>query len=187
LNGFVDIRKRALKQFKKWFILSKLTSYLMKSILLILVSFLSLSAYAQTATPKQGASGSCFKEWYSLFKERGGNPVPDGTQDVVITVRSNDYSECFMGKVDVAGGKIVPKSLYIQKIDGSYEEYDKKAGAAFVASDGTVKEELRDVTNGMSSSITLADGETARLFFYKFLADKPKANKKAPSPAALIK
>jgi hypothetical protein len=159
----------------------------MKPILAILISFLSLSAMAQGTAPKQGTSANCFKEWYSLFKERGGNPVPDGTQDVVITVRGTDYSECFMGKIDVAGGKIVPKSLQIQKVDGSYEEYDKKLGSAFQNNEGVLKEELRDVANGMSAAVNLADGENVRLFFYKFLADKPKANKKAPAPSALVK
>lgn len=159
----------------------------MKPILTILVCFLSLTVFAQSGAAKQSAPSNCFKEWYTLFKERGANPIPDGTQDVVITVRGNDYSECFMGKIDVAGGKIVPKSLHIQKVDGSYEEYDKKVGAAFQNEQGVLKEELRDVANGMSAAVNLADGENVRLFFYKFLADKPKANKKAPAPSALVK
>jgi hypothetical protein len=157
----------------------------MKPILAILISFLSLSAMAQTGAPKQGASSNCFKEWYTLFKERGANPIPDGTQDVIITLRSSDYSECFLGKINVAGGKLVG-NLQIQKMDGSYEEFDKKVSAAYQTG-GVLKEELREIINGMSASASLTDGEMIRLFFYKSLADKPKANKKAPSPSALIK
>jgi len=50
-----------------------------------------------------------------------------------------------------------------------------------------LKEELRAINNGMSPVVRLTDGEIIGLFFYKSLADKPRANKKAPSPAALIK
>jgi hypothetical protein len=158
----------------------------MKPILTILVCFLSLSVFAQSGGAKQSAPSNCFKEWYTLFKERGANPIPDGTQDVIITLRGADYSECFMGKVDVTGGRISSK-LQIQKMDGTYEEFDKKVSAAFQNADGVLKDELRDITNGMSSSATLTDGENIRLFFYKYLADKPKANKKAPAPSALVK
>jgi len=165
---------------------SRINIHDMKPILVILITFLSLSAFAQTGTAKQGASSNCFKEWYTLFKERGANPIADGTHDIIITLRSADYNECFMGKIDVAGGKLAG-NFQIQKIDGSYEEFDKKVSAAFQNSDGILKEELREITNGMSGSATLSSGETIRLFFYKSLADKPKANKKAPSPSALIK
>ncbi|HEY3404689.1 MAG TPA: hypothetical protein VGK59_14970 [Ohtaekwangia sp.] len=156
----------------------------MKSILAILITFLSFGLYAQTKTAAAG--GDCFKEWYTLFKERGANPIADGTHDVIITLRNGTYSQCFMGRIDVKDGKLSSK-LQIQKMDGSYEEFDKKVSSSYQNAEGTVKEELRDVSNGMSSSFTLTDGEMIRLFFYKSLADKPKANKKAPAPSALVK
>lgn len=159
----------------------------MKSILAILITFVSVGVFAQTKpAAKPATSGNCFKEWYTLFKERGANPVADGTHEVIITIRANDFSECFMGKIDVAGGKLASK-LQIQKMDGSYEEFDRKVSASYQNAEGALKEELREVNNGMSASLTLADGEIIRLFFYKSLAEKPKANKKAPTPAALVK
>src|SRR5689334_11524529 len=105
----------------------------MKSILAILITLVSFGAFSQ-AKPA-AASGNCFKEWYSLFKERGANPIPDGTQDVIITIRNSEYSECFMGKVDVAGGRLAGK-LQIQKVDGTYEEFDKKVSAAYQNAQG---------------------------------------------------
>jgi len=157
----------------------------MKSILVILLSIISFGVFAQAKPASAGAN--CFKEWYTLFKERGANPIPDGTQDVIITLRGSDYSECFIGKIDVSAGRLAGK-LQIQKADGTYEEFDKRVSAGYQdASTGTLKEELRDITNGMSASVTLTDGETIRLFFYKYLAEKVKANKKAPSPASLVK
>lgn len=157
----------------------------MKPVLVLLISLLTTGLFAQSGASKAAASGSCFKEWYALFKERGAKPVEDGTHDVIITLRNGDYAECFMGKIDVAGGKIVSK-LSIQKVDGTYAEFDKKVSEAYQNTEGTVKEEMRFVTNGMSAPIVLADGESIRLFFYKSLADKPKANKKAPPPSALV-
>ena len=156
----------------------------MKSILAVLITFISFGVFGQTKPAV--TSGNCFKEWYTLFKERGANPIADGTHEVIITLRAADFSQCFMGKIDVAGGKLASK-LQIQKMDGSYEEFDRKVSATYQNAEGALKEELREVNNGMSASLILADGETIRLFFYKSLADKPKANKKAPAPAALVK
>ena len=157
----------------------------MKSTLAILICFLSIGLFAQSSKPVPG--DNCFKEWYALFKERGAKPVADGTQDVIITLRSSDsdYSECFMGQIDVAGGKLIGK-LQIEKLDGTYEEFDKKVSSAYQNTKGALREDLREINNGMSASVTLNSGEIIRLFFYKSLADKPKANKKAPSPAALV-
>lgn len=158
----------------------------MKAILsLILVFVISSVLFAQSTAKASTGSSSCFKEWYTLFKDRGANPLADGTHDVIITLRQGDYAQCFMGKIDVVDSKISSK-LQIQKMDGSFAEFDKKVSAALTR-DGVLKEELRDISNGMSASINMEDGEIVRLFFYKSLAEKPKANKKAPSPSELIK
>jgi hypothetical protein len=165
----------------------------MKTILSLLTCLLfSLAVVAQTGASKAAATtpkkaATCYDQWYSVFKERGANPVADGTHEVIISLRNEyDFTECFLGKIDVKDGKLASK-LQIQKMDGSYEEYDKKVGSMYQNAEGVVKEELRSVANGMSESLELGSGERIRLFFYKSLADKTKANKKAPAPAALIK
>jgi hypothetical protein len=161
----------------------------MKPILSALILLFSVSVFAQTQpkpAAKPASSADCFKQWYSLFKERGATPVPDGMNDVIITLRSNEYTECFMGRIEVANGRLASK-LQIQKVDGSYEEFDKRVSASYQNEQGTLKDDLRDITNGMSASIVLSDGEYIRLFFYKSLAGKPTANKKAPAPSVLIK
>lgn len=161
----------------------------MKPILSVFILSLSVSFFAHAQTKpaaKPVASSNCFKEWYTLFKERGATPIPDGVNDVIITLRNNEYSECFMGRVEVSNGRLVGK-LQIQKVDGSFEEFDKRVSASFQNEQGTLKEDLREVVNGMSASVVLADGDYIRLFFYKSLASKPVANKKAPAPSALVK
>lgn len=79
--------------------LTLITNY-MKPILAILFTFLTLGAFAQGAG-KPAASNNCFNEWYALFKDRGAKPIPTGIHDVVIAFRKGDYSECYMGKVNV--------------------------------------------------------------------------------------
>ncbi len=159
----------------------------MKPILAILFSFLSLGVLAQGQPAKPAASKNCFNEWYALFKDRGAKPVPTGTHEVVIAFRKGDYSECYMGKVDVMDGKITGRPQ-VQKMDGTYEEWDKRISQSYFDESGNIKASaLLEIHNGMSSEVTLADGENVRMFFYKFVADKPKANKKAPAPSALIK
>jgi hypothetical protein len=161
----------------------------MKPILSALILLLSVSVFAQTQTKpaaKPASSGDCFKQWYTLFKERGAAQVPDGVNDVIITLRNNEYTECFMGRIEVSNGRISGK-LQVQKVDGSYEEFDKRVSASYQNEQGTLKEDLRDITNGMSASVVLSDGDYIRLFFYKSLAGKPAANKKAPAPSVLIK
>lgn len=169
----------------------------MKSIFTILFSVLTIAAFAQGqgqskaaaggAAAKPASGGNCHNEWYSVFRERGSKPVTNGTQDVVITVRTGNYSECFLGKVEVFNGKISGRPQ-VQKVDGTYEEWDRRLSANYFDNDGKLKDNaVLEIHNGMSPELTSSDGEVVRIFFYQFVAEKPKANKKAPAPASLIK
>src|SRR5262245_13323933 len=152
---------------KKHYLSFKSPQHMKQSFLVVALLFCAVTfSQGQTKPPARPAgSSNCFAEWYTLFKERGATAVPDGVQDVIITLRNNDYTECFMGRIEVANSKLAGK-LQIQKVDGSFEEFDKRVSTSFMNSDGTLKEDLRDITNGMSSSVTLSDGDYIRLFFY---------------------
>ncbi|HRI78872.1 MAG TPA: hypothetical protein PLR06_04985 [Cyclobacteriaceae bacterium] len=154
-------------------------------ILLFALCCIVLSSFGQ-AKPATPPSKDCFKDWYTLFRERGANPIPDGTNDVIITLRNGDYSDCFLGRVDVLNGNL-NGNFKVQKVDGSYADFDKSIAAAYQTQDGRLKEELRAINEGMTASVPLSDGEMIRLFFFKSLKDKALANKKAPAPSALIK
>jgi len=168
----------------------------MKSILAILFSIFSLSVFAQGQGSKPIATGqankqasNCYEEWYSIFKERGANPVANGIQEAVISIRNGNYSECFMGRVNVLDGKILGRPQ-VQKMDGTFEDWGKDVSHKYFNADGTRTDEANSmlvITNGMSGEFVLADGDIVRAFFYRFVADKPKSVKKAPSPSALIK
>lgn len=160
-----------------------------KTLITLLMLLFMGTAFAQTkpAVTKTAASGDCFKEWYTLFRSRGAKQVTDGTQEVIITIRGQNSNQCYLGKIEVANGKI-KLPLWVQKDDGSFETFGssgKKLDPEFASS--TSEDDLLAITDGMSISFRTTDQEYGRLFFYKFVNDKPKANKVAPSPSALIK
>ena len=140
----------------------------------------------KTDSVASAPSTNCYKQWYDAFSSRGAKTVTDGTQDVVITFKSGETTQCLMGKVEVAAGKIKPP-LYVQLQNGEYKpfsEMGKKLDPEFVSAQG---DQLWKITDGMSVLFKTADNEYGRLFFYKFVNKGTQTNKKAPSPDELLK
>ncbi len=138
----------------------------------------------------QNSSADCYKEWYTIFTERGAEPVTDGIHNIVVSIRntSDGTSKCYMGKVEVSGGKIKPP-IMVQKEDGTFDTFGaltgKRLDPMFVKS--MTEDELFAIHDGMSVNMKSADMEYGRIFFYTFVSEKPKKLKEAPSPKALIK
>lgn len=158
---------------------------------LLLTGVLAVMMVPAVAQTKSDAAPSapknCYGEWFGIFRSRGAKAIPDGTQNVIITLRDGNASHCFLGKVEVAAGKI-KLPLMIQKQDGSFETFastGKTLDPSFTKD--LSADELLTITDGMSVSFRTSDQETGRLFFYEYLAEKPKANKVAPPPSVLIK
>jgi len=129
----------------------------------------------------------CYTEYYETMRSRGARTVTDGVQQIVIALKGNGTCQCFLGKVEVAGGKIKPP-LYYQQEDGEYRLVSttgKKLEAAFASS--MTPEELYAIKDGMSVVFRTSDQEYARLFFYTFVNKGPHSNKPAPSAADLMK
>lgn len=129
----------------------------------------------------------CYTEWYDAFRTRGAKPVTDGMQQVIISLKTAESCQCFMGQIEVVGGKI-KSPLYFQQEDGQYRAVSvvgKKLEPAFAGS--MSPEELYNIKDGMSIVFRTADQEYGRLFFYKFINKSAQANKTAPSPSELIK
>jgi hypothetical protein len=156
-----------------------------KTLIAVLLMLLVAPAFAQTKAP--AANKDCYGEWYTLFRERGAKPIPDGTQEVIISIRKDGYSQCFMGKVDVENGKLKPPVL-IAKDDGSFESLAqtglKLDPASLAAKD---PDALSTITDGMSVTAYTSDHETVKLFFYKFVNAKGAKNKVAPPVGTLVK
>jgi hypothetical protein len=137
---------------------------------------------AVVVTPKD-----CYQDWYEKMRARGANPVTDGMQPVVITLKSESSGVCMMGKIQVTNGKIVPP-LMVQQEDGEYVAANlmgKKLDPGFT---GTMSaDELYKISDGMSVLFRTASQEYGRLLFYTFAKKDGTANKVAPSPDELIK
>jgi hypothetical protein len=191
------------------FLKSEHMKYIFTATIFCTMLFLSITASAQVDTTKKDTTAAkpvadsltkktdttvtvsvpgtnCYKQWYDAFSARGAKPVTDGTQEVVITFKSGESYHCFMGKVEVSGGRIKPP-LYVQSENGEYKTFaslGKKLDADFVAAEG---DHLWRIADGMSVLFKTADNEYGRLFFYKFVNKGTQTNKPAPSPDDLLK
>lgn len=129
---------------------------------------------------------NCYKQWLDVFAERGVKPLTDGMHEVVIAFKSKESCHCYMGKVEIAGGKL-KAPLFVQTEGGEYKTFlamGKKLDPDFLAAQGDA---LWTVTNGMSVLFQTVDFEYGRVFFYKSLNKNKQANKEAPSPSDLLK
>jgi hypothetical protein len=154
----------------------------MKKLLIAGLLIAAAPAWVLAQSAGKVPSGNCYNDWEIMFRQRGGKPVTDGTHEVIIALEKDGASHCFMGKTTVQGGRIVGPT-FVQKEDGTYEPVGKKLDPSLFI-DG------RDVSlidNASSQVLRTTDGETGKFYFYKFLNEKVKANKVAPSPAELIK
>jgi hypothetical protein len=129
---------------------------------------------------------NCYKQWLDVFAERGVKPLTDGMQEVVIAFKSKESCHCYLGRVEVAAGKL-KAPLYVQTEGGAYKTFvamGKKLDPEFLAVQGDA---LWNITNGTSVLFQTVDQEYGRVFFYKSLNKNKQANKEAPSPADLLK
>jgi len=165
----------------------KFKKTLIAALLMLFISPVFAQTKAASSAKAAPSSKDCYGEWYTLFRERGAKPIPDGTQEIVISIRKDNYAQCFMGKVDVENGKI-KMPVYLAKEDGSFQTLSETGlqldPASIAAKDPA---SLTSITDGMSVTAYTTDHETVKLFFYKFVNDKPKKNKVAPPTTALVK
>lgn len=172
---------------------TRINFFLLLVLVAIAPAFAQKGGSPQKGNPQGGVSQSsgndCFKEWYTLIRERGASEVTDGTHEIIITLRNTQEgtSKCYMGKVDVRNGKLT-RPILVQKEDGTFEplaSLGKGLDPGFAKS--MTDEELATIADGMSVNFNLSGGEFARIFFYTFINSKPKGLKQAPSPKTLVK
>ena len=146
----------------------------------------SMAVVKKTDTTALETPMNCYKEWFDYFTELGSKPVTDGVQMVVIAFKKRESCHCYMGKVEVAGGKI-KTPVYVQTEGGEYKTFTglgKTLDPEFIATQG---EGLWQISNGMSVVFQTTEQEYGRIFFYKFLNKNKQMIKEAPSPADLLK
>jgi len=152
----------------------------MKNLLqLVLVTSILFFGIAINAS----AQSTCYEDYVKVFNERGASQVPDGTHEVVITVREGNKADCYMGKVEVKGNQIV-KTLGVILEDGSVKKMGVKLNAKYNDANNPAILYM-DIVNGMSSAFLSEDNKLINVFFIKQLNSKAKAIKLAPAAGSL--
>lgn len=115
---------------------------------------------------------TCYDEWKKVFENRGADPVDDGFHDnIVVTVRSENGTECLTGRAEVKGGVVISVSLYFD--DNTYE----KVEYAFKT------EQPWSIFNGMTRTRITENEEMINVMFTDRIKPKKKKLKSAPKPS----
>ncbi len=146
-------------------------------ILLIFTLLVSLT----TSTQAQPQKTNCYLDYTKAFKERGAKPVPDGIQNVVVTIRNTADNSCVsrIGTIEVKDNKIVGK-LMLKSRQGDLVKPKEKLNDKYQEPKTPMKMN-RDIVNGMSSSFLTQNNSIVNLFFIDYLEGKMPALAEAPS------
>ena len=117
---------------------------------------------------------TCYNKWSQKFEERGAEDILDGVYtDVIITSRIGSKANCYSGKAEVRGKKLV--KFYIIKEDNTEEEVSRTWKAN---SNKDV-----DIFNGISESMMTVHNEIINVLWPKKIKPKKADAKKAPDPS----
>lgn len=135
-----------------------------KSLLLILIAFLSVTSNAQ----------DCFTRLQKAFDARGAYGVSDDMHgNVILSFFEEDGSSyCISGKARVENGVI--QSVFKQFEDDTYELMEKKFYNA--------TKQPPVIVNGITEMIYNTDGEKFKIIFIDALKPKQKAYKETALP-----
>lgn len=121
---------------------------------------------------------NCYEEYYRLFTDRGASIVPDGPQDVVVTIREGGKSDCYMARVQVKDNQVVAVEGVMLE-DGSIKKMGMKLSSKYQDPKNPAIL-YTEITDGMSATLLSDDGKQVNFFFIKQLSAKNKAYKHAP-------
>jgi hypothetical protein len=141
-----------------------------KLLLALTITFTTIQSQAQNDEPRDL---TCYNKWSQKFDERGAEEVTDGIYtDVIITSRIGSKANCYSGKAEVRGKKLV--KFYIIKEDNTEEEVTRTWKAN---SNKDV-----DIFNGISESMITVHNELINVLWPKKIKAKKAAAKRAPEP-----
>ncbi len=96
----------------------------MKKYLLVFTLLISIVANSRAQEIKEEEDlNNCYSKWARKFETRGAEDVVDGTySDVIISIRNGSKGniDCYEGKCDIVGGKII--AMYLKLEDGKFEQ-----------------------------------------------------------------
>lgn len=144
------------------------------TIFLVAIACFTLTANAQDTNTRK----SCFDDYNYMFNNRGTEPVPDGMQNVTISiVDANGKARCSVGEIMVKDNTIIPP-LYIKNQDGSKTQTRGTFDRNFYRE--TSGKVSFGITNAMSVIFMLEGKRKARLYFIDYLKPEPGQPVKAP-------
>jgi hypothetical protein len=144
-----------------------------KTLQLTLVTLLLVIGSAINANAQ-----NCYLEYYRLFSDRGASTIPDGPQDVVVTIREGTGSDCYMARVQVKDNQIIAVEGVILE-DGTVKKIGMKLSQKYTDMKNPAIL-YTDIIDGMSATLLSDDGKQVNFFFIKQLSAKNKAYKHAP-------
>lgn len=144
---------------------------MIKTIILSL-AFITVSVNIK-AQAEDARELTCYNKWSVKFDERGADEVTDGVYtDVIITSRIGAKANCYNGKAEVAGKKMIKCYIILQ--DGSYEEVKR------TWKNNSNKDVL--IYNGISQSMITVHNELINVLWPKKIKAKKAAAQKAAEP-----
>ena len=140
----------------------------------VLLTFATVIATIQIqAQHEESRELTCYNKWSQKFDERGAEEVADGIySDVIITSRIGAKANCWSGKAEVRGKKLV--KCWIIKEDNTDEEVTRTWK-------GNSNKDV-EVINGISETMITAHNELINVLWPKKIKPKKAALKKAPEP-----
>ena len=133
-------------------------------------------------TFKANAQSNCYNDYYKLFTDRGASVVPDGKQEVVVTIREGDKADCYMAQVQVKKNEIVAVDGLILE-DGTVKKIGMKLSPKYKDPKNPAVLYTK-IIDGMSATLLSDDNRMVNFFFIKQLSAKTKAYKKAPAASS---
>ena len=126
-----------------------------KVLFTLTIALTTIQIQAQVEEPREL---TCFNKWSQKFDERGAEDIVDGVYtDVIITSRLGSKANCWSGKAEVRGKKLV--KFYIIKEDNSEEEVTRTWKA------NSNKEVT--IINGISTSMITVHNELINVLWPK--------------------
>lgn len=136
-----------------------------------IVYFVSGNVFSQKKT--EVPELNCYNKWAIKFEERGAEEVKDGVYtDVIVTFRQGSKANCYSGKAEVNGGKLV--KFYTILEDGTFEEVKR-----------TWKNDSNkdvEIVNGKSRTMITVHNELIDVLWPNKIKAKKAAPKRAPDP-----
>ena len=144
---------------------------------ILLTLGLLLALVAPTAAQEKA---NCYIDYLAMFNQRGTLPVPDGVQNVIVTIRNNADKSCvsMVGTIEVKANQIVGK-LMLKTKQGEMVKPKEKLNEKYESTSSPLTANY-NIKDAMSSTFLTQNNKVVNLFFIDYLKPKDPAMAEAP-------